>query len=255
MFGFFLTFSIFGTLNSTNFINKWITTENPLDHPIMDLSTAHLVVAALSLTTLVFILFTVSEKEVKRASCCELLKLMPKFFTNRWVLGWILFIMLKFFASNLFGAVYTFKLIELGFSYDYIIILGTLFMPLGIIVTVICGKWLVRGKNQKMSIIMSIPTVLSGIGSYVLLCNYHGPKDDHMMIISMCVLNVVFCFSGMSFIYDSGFLNDVADEKIGGIYITFIASFMNLSGMLPETLGLYVVSHVNFDYYCIFSLT
>lgn len=76
--------------------------------------------------------------------------------TNTAIISYIGIIMFKYFGMNLFGSVINFYLIEKGFSYDYIIIIGTILTPLGIVVCIIGGKWLKRGSNQKMSIIMSI---------------------------------------------------------------------------------------------------
>ena len=45
----------------------------------------------------------------------------------------------------------------------------------------------------------------------------------------------------LSGVYDTGFLNDVADTKVGATYVTFFACVMNLSSMYPTTLGYAVV--------------
>ena len=80
---------------------------------------------------------------------------------------------------------------------------------------------------------------------------YHGPQDDIKLFIGNGVLGIIFSFGDLAFTYDSGFLNSIADPAIGGLYITLIACFSNLSGILPSTLGTYVVKYVDYDVYMI----
>ena len=184
-----------------------------------------------------------------------MVQLLPKFVTNPAIRGFICFILLKNLGQNLFNSVISFELIERGFSYDYIIIIGTLLTPVGILITIIAGNWLKRGQNQKYSIFFSIISFLSAVTTYILVCNYHSKADDNNLFISLMITSIVFAFGPLSYIFDSGFLNDIADARIGGMYITFIACFMNLSAMLPETVGLYVIKYTNFDTYSYVTLT
>lgn len=116
------------------------------------------------------------------------------------------------------------------------------------------GQFLKRGQNQRFSILSNIFGVLSGVSALILYINYSGPKDDMFLFIGFLITGTVFCFSGCSFLFDSGFLNDIADPKIGGMFITFVGSFMNLSGMLPETLSLYFIKYFNYTYYLVGTL-
>jgi hypothetical protein len=54
--GMFLTYSVFGSLSSTTFINKWIFTSDPLEEPIMDLRESHQIVAWFSIISMVLIM-------------------------------------------------------------------------------------------------------------------------------------------------------------------------------------------------------
>jgi hypothetical protein len=59
------------------------------------------------------------------------------------------------------------------------------------------------------------------------------------MFWSLLGMSVLFVFGGNAFMYEAGFLNDIADPVIGGLYITAIGSVINLSRMLPGTFGLW----------------
>ena len=62
-------------------------------------------------------------------------------------------------------------------------------------------------------------------------------------------MGIAFSLGGNSFMYEAGFLNDIADPVIGGLYITAIASVMNLSRMLPSTFGLFLIKYLPYDVY------
>merc|ERR1712194_88803 len=96
---------------------------------------------------------------------------------------------------------------------------------------------------------------LGGVVGYVLLVYYNGKDDDVYFFFAGLANSLVFIMGGTSFIYDTGFLNDITDPVVGGMFITFIGSFMNLSSFLPETLGTYVIKHMDYDVYNILFLS
>lgn len=203
--GVFLTYSIFGSLSSTHFLNKFIFGENYLKNPIMDLRTSHQVVAYTSLLSMIFIMLTVSEKHIKRASFCEVVKLIPDLIRNKAIISFICFIFVKYFGQRLFGSIINFYLIEKGYSYDYIIIIGTVLTPLGIACTILSGKWLKRGQNQRVQLITIVVGFFSSVCTYFMCRFYSGPKDDMNLTIWIIVTSIVFCVGGVSYIFDVGF--------------------------------------------------
>ena len=77
--GNFITYSIFGSFSSVNFLNKWIFTINPVKEPFFTLKDSHFFVAGFSVVTLVIIMLFVAEEHMERASFCDVLKILPKF--------------------------------------------------------------------------------------------------------------------------------------------------------------------------------
>ena len=251
--GAFVTFNTFGILGSTQFLNDFFFQSNPRKAPLVTLQASHQFVAWFSLISMVVIMLTVSEKHIKKANFCGVFKLIPKFFTNGGIMSFTMFLMIKYFGLNLFNSVATFYQIEKGYSYDYIIITATAMIPVSQIVSIIGSKWLVRGLNQKNSIIASFVQLLNGIVTFWLTWNYKGAADNWSISISLIITNTLLSIGILSTIYDSGFQNDIADHGIGGSYITFIACFMNLSGYLPETLGLWIFKYTTFEVFSIVS--
>jgi len=41
------------------------------------------------------------------------------------------------------------------------------------------------------------------------------------------IINVVFVMGGVTLMFDTGFLNDITDPMVGGMFITFVGSFFN----------------------------
>ena len=246
--GGFITYNIFGTLSNMEFLNKWIFIKDPLQEPLVKMHHVHLFVAIFSLISLIFIILFVSEKDVKRVSCMEMVKLLPKFFTNKYIRNYCIFLMGKYFFLICFAATYDFICIEKGYNYDYIIILGSIVIPVTLIANVVGSRWLKIGLNQRASIVMSAIALLGCLGQYILYkFYYHGPQDDTKLFFGSVLLGIVFSFGNMTNTYDTGFLNSIGDPAIGGLYLTYIACFMNLSSIFPSTLGTYIIKYLNYD--------
>ena len=194
----------------------------------------------------------VSEKEAKRVSFIQMLKLMPKFITNKYIRNYCIFLLGKYFFLSCFTATYDFICIEKGYNYDYIIILGTLIIPFILIANVIGSRWLKSGMNQKASVVTATIALVGCIGQYILYkFYYHGPEDDMKLFVGSAVLSMVFAMGAVTVTYDTGFLNGIADPAIGGLYITFIACFINLANILPQTIGTFVIKYLDYDVYMI----
>jgi PAT family acetyl-CoA transporter-like MFS transporter 1 len=116
--GGFITMSIFGTLTSVNLLNRWVLVDNPLKEPLMTMRDSHFFVAAFSLISMTLIMMLVSEQEVTRASFCEVLKILPKFVTNKYIRNLLIFTCLKYWFITMYGATYINILIEKKFPYD-----------------------------------------------------------------------------------------------------------------------------------------
>ena len=76
-----------------------------------------------------------------------------------------------------------------------------------------------------------------------------------MLFYGSLIMNAVFCFGAVSFTYDSGFINDVADPVVGGLYITFLACFINAGQIIPSTISTFVIKYMNYHVFQIGCLT
>ena len=97
----------------------------------------------------------VSEKDVKRVSFMQMLRLLPKLFSNKFIRNYCMFLLVKYFFLGCFQATYDFICIEKGYNYDYIIITGTFIIPVLLIANVIGSRWLKNGLNQRASVVAS----------------------------------------------------------------------------------------------------
>lgn len=193
----------------------------------------------------------VSEKHVKRISFIQMLRVLPKFFTNKHIRNYCLFLLTKFFFIGCFEATYDFICIEKGYNYDYVIIRGTIMIPFIFIVNIIGSRWLKTGFNQRASIIAKGFAMGDRIGKFILYKLYKLPQDDLQFFIGITICNILFMPEACTFTYELGFVNDIADPAISGLYITFISCFINVAVILPNTLGTFVITYMDYEAYMI----
>lgn len=246
--GVFLTFNIFGSLNSAQMMKNLFHIDG-MKGSLMSLGMSHFIVAVFTLVSMVFIIVTISERDVVRPPYKELLMTIPKFFTNRSTLGLNCFILLKLMAVNFFVEVFDNQLINKGYPRSFIIAEKTLLFPILVLMTFYSGRWLVRGQNLRFSFYCGVAKTLAAILQFIILWQYDSSHNDNLTLILLVSVNVCFCFKEYVFMYDLGFVNDVADVKIGGFYITFVQCFNNWSIQAPYELGLNLMSFTNFYLY------
>jgi hypothetical protein len=128
-----LTYNVFQPLNSVDFLNKHIYTKHPRTEPLV---THAGILRFLSFSFLAFGLYlqtTVPEKlsdEEKTPSLTQLFKLFPKFFKNRGIRLFLIYLFVSKMTPSLVNEGVSLKFIQFGVEKTSLVNIGTILLPL-----------------------------------------------------------------------------------------------------------------------------
>lgn len=132
-----MTYNIFIPLNSSHFLNKYLfTKDDQVNSGLIGFGGMYLFIAIFGLISMLWVFSTVSEindrQVYQQFNFLKILKGIPKFFSNRNILTFVIFLQVKYFGLRMYTEVAYHKLIEFGFPEIQFTFISTLLVPVTI---------------------------------------------------------------------------------------------------------------------------
>ena len=88
-----------------------------------------------------------------------------------------------------------------------------------------------------MSVWLTIPYIVSNLLTLIVIIDFEYRANVNQTVFFSTIVGVLTVPCICCKVYDNGFLNDIADVKIGGSYLSLINAFIVLQVVLPQTIG------------------
>lgn len=251
--GSFLAYNILVPLSSVKWINSHRDPGNKVTQPFITPQQVLSLVGVCALVLGGIILIFVAEKvdpaptSKRSQNLVRVIKLLPKFFSQKNMRKFLLFgLVIRFFPA-LFDEVMMLKVLDNGISKTTLVNLSSFTFPLYLLVSFISIRFMQKGSMMRRSYYMGIYAVLlNGLQYLVYLDLAHNRNIKRTEnLILLCSVLEKFQFGGnLSFAY----ISTITPEDIASTFLTFLMCWSNLSNMLPATIGLKLADWMPHDF-------
>lgn len=255
--GFFIGLNIFVPLNDKEWLNSYLFSNYPLSRPLIQNSEFMLAIAIFSLILGIVTTCFVSEKQNERNQGVnpvkEYFKSIPKFFKCRSVLLLLLYLFTTRWFFFLIRDSLPLKMIDLGIKKTYLVNLQTLTFPLTLLAISLTTSMIKQGNIIRLSHIIKSFTCLLLIYMFIvyydLKVNANIDRSKALLFVNS-VLDKAFT-GGM---LCQAYINTAISTEHGSIFISLAVNSVNLSGLLPVSIGLKLIhtNFVDYDYFALF---
>lgn len=248
--GNFVTYNLFVPLNSVKWLNANLFASKPVTAPLVSHTAILLVTGGILLATTLYILVFVAEKEIEDhenlPSMCKIVSVFPGLFVHKNLRKFLIFIALSRMYASAIDESLTLKLIDGGIPKTAIVNIQTLaFIPY-IISNIYLLRFFKRGRLMQNFYLACMAAAISCLYRYVMILDLQGNKATFRTEVNYFIYNMIWNFAATEEFF-MGFLNTIAPEEIGSTFLTSILSFSNASKQMPQSLGLYLVDHMNYN--------
>lgn len=209
------------------------------------------------LTCIFATLFTAEKKikEDKKKGVIEILKLLPRFFTNRYMKNFLIYTFITNCFTSFYGEALTLKYIINGIDKTTLVNISTMIGPIGLIISCLSNKFMKKDKLCYFYHIASLFDSVISIGSLLILAYLEKTKNVEMAVRFLYLIGIFGTIGDQASNFLMAKVNNIVDEELGSTSITVFTSILNASGSIPTTIGLKIVKYFNFHVFCwIFAL-
>lgn len=285
--GVFVAYNIFVPLSNKEWVQKNIWGMSESESGLINNQGMLIIIASLSILLAVFMLFFVQEKEISdsnkerdqnlainprreeastssKPTICSLLKIFPQFLLNPFTRNFLIMVGLNKVFKFLYLEVLMLKMIDHGIKKTTIVNMTTVTLPLYYICSIYAMRFMKKGRLMKIYFYMSIGGIVFFVARFlviVYLASGAGPEDtketkettQHRTVVMLYVMNVLDNVV-MPSVFINGFINIITPAEIGSTYLTFIYCWNNITGTIPNTVGLRIVGKDFIDWRAFVSL-
>ncbi len=257
--GYMIGYNLFTPLNDIDWLNANIFVNEPIHTAIVTHTMMCLFIAILFLLLATANLFFIAEQKIERSkqkSIIEILKVVPRHFTNSHMRNFIFYMfacMFLFFGAD---AILDLKLVKNGYSnFDRATLsnIGTIMYPISLLTSICTVYYMHSGQLIRMFHLTMGVLCLGGVFrlfmTFDLMYNRNLTRTFWARSFVEILKNLDF-----STYFLMGFFNTVVDESVGNTGITCLISLMNQTSTLSQTLGFALLNYFSFEIIVIFSL-
>jgi len=239
--GSFLAYNVLVPLSDLKWLNSKRAADNQLTSPYM---THQIMLFAIGATSLMFsfvIFFTVAEKTLtypnEQRDLCKVVKIAPKFFTNKTMRDFMIFIFVTKAVRQLFGEAITLKMIDQGLSKTSLVNTDTVTFPLYLVTNWILFKIIKKGSIVRMYLWMVLYTCVQFLLRYFVYLDLKVSKNTDRAVVFLYILSFMDRFANTSAVI-AGYINIITQQEVGATFLTLMFCWLNMAGILPNTIGL-----------------
>ena len=250
--GVLFTYNIFTPLNDTEWLNQNLFPNNPRTSPILTHSMVCFIIAVFFLAQITVNLLFIAEEKIndkKAKNICNILKIVPRHFTNSYIRKLILYMFATRFIYFMVDSSFDFKLVRNGYfnmTRSVIPNIDTIMTPLAIVTSLFMIYYLRKGILMKMYHLTMIYIVLNGFARYLIYLNLVENKDYTLAVIARFFTSFVTSLD-FSTIYMFSFVSSFVNKAIGNTGISCLMAIMNQTVFLSRTLGFAMLDWFSYD--------
>lgn len=252
--GIFLSYNIFIPLNSVKWLNDNIFTTSPVTKPLVSHSALLIFIASTSLLTGLFILVFIAEKvspTAENPSFCRVIKTLPKYFTTKTLRNLLLMTTLCAMFGIMFQESMMLKLLDNGYSKTTLVSIDTMTWPVYIIASFVMMKLLIPGQMMKLYFITKISSSILMFMNGINVWYFEKKKNSTVATLVMYVISIIGKFSVPENMF-LGYVNYITPHSVGSTFIAFMMSWVNVSNMIPSTIGLKITEERWVPFYSLY---
>ena len=239
--GSFLSYNVLIPLSDLKWLNSKRAPDNQLTHPYMTHQVMLFAIGATSLMFSIVIFFSVAEKTLTypndRQDLCKVIKVAPKFFTNKTMRDFMIFIFVTKAIRQLFGEAITLKMIDQGLSKTSLVNTDTVTFPLYLITNWVLFKIIKKGSIVRMYLWMVLYTCVQLLLRYLVYLDLKTSRNSDRAVTFLYVLSFLDRFANTSAVI-AGYINIITQQEVGATFLTLMFCWLNMAGIIPNTIGL-----------------
>jgi hypothetical protein len=198
---------------------------------------------------LFLLVFTAEKKfnESKHQSFFQILKMLPKFMTNKRLRTLLVYMFLTRICRGFYGEALSLQYINNGLERTTLVNIGTLITPIALIIACFSNKFLKKGKLMQYYHNVKMYGWLIEVFNYLVYLYLVHSKNVDVTVWLIVLVNMIGIIADQTFNFFFGFVNLIIDEEMGSSSITVMTSIWNISNDVPNTIGLSILKRVNFN--------
>lgn len=205
--------------------------------------------------TILIILFVAEEKlEVGLKNCSDYCGALKSVFGNRMFRLWISWGILKSLGIAFVFKPFDLKIIEFGFKRKWLVEIALYIIPFVLCFVGIASKLLVPGKINYYIYFGYWLQVLLIIYSGIIFVDMKNNQNFERTYIQLQIRMFSWIIFEATSILELGFINIMCDKTVGPTHLTLLGSLNNIVKNLIETLSLYLLTYISYEYYFIWGV-
>jgi len=241
-------------MTSKVWVNSHLFKEHPRDTPLI---TNQYYLACLALVIVIYTIGIsgfVSEKKIHAREGDEEINMMRSIkliLRNTNIRSFIAYLLLTRSFEGLINDTCTFKMVELGFDKNTLILIFTLNLPVVILV-----PYLTRG-HVKTGTMLRKYHGLMGVVCICITLKYsmtvliRSFGYTNWIIALAYIESFAYSVTKMKAVYLLGFRNVIVDEELGSTSTTLFTSTYYMAASMPNSIGLKLAHHINWDLFAL----
>ncbi|KAI8976060.1 acetyl-coenzyme A transporter 1-domain-containing protein [Pilobolus umbonatus] len=237
--GYFLSFTVFLSFNSSEFSNKYLRSI-PQDYGVLSLSDYMKFWSFMYILITAYLIFFKKESDIKdeesQLDISGVYSTIWKICKLPHMRSYIVVLLTSKIGFICHEAVTSLKLLEKGFSREDLALSVLLDFPLQIFFGYYAAKWSNGPRPLKPWLYAFYGRLLCSLLGMIIVAGY--PKDHPVTMLYFLIImasTVLSSFmSTVQFVSISAFMTSIADPVIGGTYMTLLNTFSNFGGTWPK---------------------
>ena len=248
--------NVFTPLNDTEWLNENWFPNNPRTSPLVTHSMFCFAIAIFYMAQAVVNLLFISEELIvdkKAKNICNILKIVPRHFTNRYVRNLIFYIYANRFIYFMVDSAFDLKLVKNGYYNISRSVLSNIDMglfPIAFATSLLLIYYLRKGILVKMFHLNMLIILLNGGMRYLTYLNLTLDRSYYFALAGRIFTSLI-AGSDFTVVILSSFFNTFVNEALGNTGITCLLSLTNQTIVLARTLGFALLAYINFDVFAI----
>jgi hypothetical protein len=250
--GVLMGYNIFTPLNDVAWLNDNVFVNDPRTTPLVSHSMLCFFISFLYLSQIIVNMLFISEEKIldkKAKKILNILSIVPRHVTNSHMRKFILYI----FACRFFYYQIDFsldlKLVKNGYlniSRSTISNIDTLTYPIVFSLSFCTIYFMKKGQLIRMFHLNMFVVILTGTFRFL---NYIDLINNRNMTITIIARVLSGILTGMDFgtFFLMSFFNTIVNKSVGNTGITCLIALMNQTGSISRTVGLYMISQIQYE--------
>ena len=248
-----LTFNLFVPLNSVRWINTYLyPVDSQISDPLFKHSHVCLGLASFILVIAVMLSLFASEKKISHENEIKLSKVfsyIPKLVSQPNMFKLLAYMAACRIPFYLIAEIVSYKVfLKFGITKSTIVMIDTLLIPMAILVSLLCHKFVHKGQLLKVGHWMTLMGLMAIFGKYIILLTVPENSQNNNLVIALIFLMKLALICAVAQNCYTAYFVHIVEERTSGTSMSILLAFITAIHLLPKTAGLQLADLLNFDH-------